>query len=485
MHSKRSRIYGNSSQSSYGLESLEPRRFLSAAPVVFAVNAGGKGYVNPQGETFLSDRGFEGAVAGKAARPTHGTSDPAIYTTYRAGSKFIFSEKVPNGTYTLELSFYDPQNGSAGQRLFNVVAEDRTILRKFDIVARAGSKGTITRLTSVTVNDGRLSLGFTGVKGNAIVSAIELRRDKGDTHLEWIDPATAPMARYEAAGMVVKDRLYVFGGYKNQQIQATARSDVYDPATDKWSRIADMPEALTHAGQALYGNTIWLVGGFVGNNPGPGTVHVWRYYPLTNTWKRGPNLPAPRGAGAAAIVGHQLHFFGGLDHANSSKNPVKVDYADHWVLDLEKGGGWKRADPLPNPRNHLSGVSLGGFIYAIGGQHLWNEDHPVSEVDRYDPTTNRWKAVASLLRPRSHMSASTFVINNRIMVIGGATNGLTSMSDVDTYNPATNKWLHFSNLPSPRLTPVAGFADGTIIAATGSQFDLQADAETFAAIMVD
>ena len=83
------------------------------------------------------------------------------------------------------------------------------------------------------------------------------------------------------------------------------------------------------------------------------------------------------------------------------------------------------------------------------------------------------------------MSASTFVINNRIMVIGGATNGLTAIGDVDTYNPATNKWLHFSTLPSPRLTPVAGFADGSIIAATGSQFDLQADAETFAAITVD
>jgi N-acetylneuraminic acid mutarotase len=458
---------------------------FSAAAVVFAVNAGGKGYVDADGETYLSDRGFEGAVAGKAARPTHGTSDPALYETYRAGAKFIFSEKVPNGTYTLELSFYDPQNSSSGQRLFNVVAEDRTILRKFDIIARAGNKGAITRVTTVIVNDGRLSLGFTGVKGSAIVSAIELRRGKSDTTWQWIDPATAPMARYEAAGAVVNNRLYVFGGYRNQQIQATARSDVYDPTTDKWSRIADMPEPLTHAGQAVYGNTIWLVGGFVGDNPGPGTAHVWRYYPRTNTWKRGPNLPAARGAGAAAIIGHQLHFFGGLDHANSSKKPVKVDYADHWVLDLAKGGGWKRAAPLPNPRNHLSGVSLSGFVYAIGGQHLWNEDHPLSEVDRYDPTTNRWKAVASLPKPRSHMSASTFVINNRIMVIGGATNGLTSISDVDTYNPAMNKWLHFSNLPSPRLTPVAGFADGTIIAATGSQFNLQADAEAFAAITVD
>ena len=76
------------------------------------------------------------------------------------------------------------------------------------------------------------------------------------------------MARYEAAGMVVDDKLYVFGGYRNKQIQVTARSDVYDPATDSWARIADMPEPLTHAGQVAHGTTIWLLGGFVGDNPG-------------------------------------------------------------------------------------------------------------------------------------------------------------------------------------------------------------------------
>ena len=393
--------------------------------------------------------------------------------------------KVKNGTYTLQLSFYDPTNTSAGKRTMDVTAEDQTILSKFDITAVAGKHGAITRYFTVTVSDGRLSLGFTGIKGKALVDAIELRKGGPDVSYQWIDPASAPLARYEAAGMVVDDKLYVFGGYINSKIQATARSDMYDPATNTWTRIADMPQPLTHAGQAVHGTTIWLVGGFVGDNPGPGTTHVWKYNTLTNTWSRGPSLPAARGAGACAIIGDELHFFGGLDHANSDANPVTVDYADHWVLDLAKGGGWKTAAPLPNARNHLSGVALDGFIYAIGGQHLWNEDHPVSEVDQYDPATDTWKKVKSLPTPRSHMSASTFVIDDRIMVIGGATNGLTSVSEVDTYNPATNKWTHFSNLPSPRLTPVAGFADGEIIASTGSQFDLQADNETFSAITVN
>ena len=83
--------------------------------------------------------------------------------------------------------------------------------------------------------------------------------------------------------------------------------------------------------------------------------------------------------------------------------------------------------------------SLGGFVYAIGGQHLWQEDHPLSQVDQYDPASDTWKKVKSLPKPRSHMAASTFVIDGRIMVIGGATSNFEALSDVDTYNPSKNK----------------------------------------------
>jgi hypothetical protein len=397
----------------------------------------------------------------------------------------IFSRKVPNGTYTLELSFADPMSDAPGQRIFNVIAEDQPILTNFDVTAAAGKGGAITRIFTVTVDDGRLSLGFTGVKGNALISSIELRRGRADVDWTWLDEPDANVARYEADGAVVDDKLYVFGGYRNKDIQSTAAAEVFDPATDKWTRLSDMPEPLTHTGIAVHGTTIWLLGGFVGDNPGPGTKHVWKYNTLTDEWTPGPSLPKSRGAGAAAIVGSTIHFFGGLDHAWSSANPVTQDYADHWTLDLQNGGGWQDAAPMINPRNHLAGVSLNGYVYAIGGQHLWNEDHPLSEVDRYDPATDTWLRVADLPKPRSHMNASTFVLDNRIMVIGGATTDFVALSDIDSYNPDTDSWIHVDDLPSPRATPVAGFAEGSIVVATGSEFDLTPDAGTFAAITVD
>jgi hypothetical protein len=93
---------------------------------------------------------------------------------------------------------------------------------------------------------------------------------------------------------------------------STTRSDTYDPATNAWTRIADLPEPITHAPVVVDGNIAYLLGGFVGDAPGPSTDHVWKYDTATNTWSEGPPLPERRGAGGGAIVGRTIHYFGGV-----------------------------------------------------------------------------------------------------------------------------------------------------------------------------
>src|SRR5205085_2798063 len=86
---------------------------------------------------------------------------------------------------------------------------------------------------------------------------------------------SVPTAPGNLAGRAVNGKLYVFGGYTNTSIEATARSDVYDPVTNAWRRLPDMPQALTHSGQAIDGRFIYLVGGFLGDHPGPGVSSFW------------------------------------------------------------------------------------------------------------------------------------------------------------------------------------------------------------------
>jgi N-acetylneuraminic acid mutarotase len=284
--------------------------------------------------------------------------------------------------------------------------------------------------------------------------------------LPWSTAAPSPIKRYEAANAVVNNKLYVLGGYFNSSIQATRRSDVYNPATNTWRQLRNMPLPITHAGVAVDGNTIYMAGGFVGDHPGSITAKVFKYNVTSNMWRQGPSLPAPRGAGGLVRLGRELHFFGGLNHYK------KADKGNHWVLNLDRGKSWVSKAPLPNPRNHFGYTVNGGKIYVIGGLHLSNtQRNNQSDVHAYNPLTNAWTKVASLPFARSHIHTSTFVRNGRIVIVGGLANGsldTKTLANVTEYNPKLNKWVALSPLPKPRQAAAAKLINNQIVVTTGS-----------------
>jgi hypothetical protein len=127
--------------------------------------------------------------------------------------------------------------------------------------------------------------------------------------LSFSSIANNPLARAEALGGAVNGKLYVLGGLHtvNGRIVAIKRCDFYNPATNSWTRLRDMPfTPITHAGTAIDGRYLWFVGNYLGDHPGPGNKAVYRYDTANDSWSRGPDLPSDRGAGAAALVGREL-----------------------------------------------------------------------------------------------------------------------------------------------------------------------------------
>lgn len=291
------------------------------------------------------------------------------------------------------------------------------------------------------------------------------------TTINWSNKAVPPLSRTEAQGVGLNGKLYVFGGFYTGDLKTAKASHVFNPATNTWSIIADMPEALTHSPVVTDGQLIYVLGGFVGDHPGGSTGHVWIYNPASNTWSAGPSLPARRGSGGAAIIGRSIHFFGGTLREPGSN--VYVDYSDHWVLNLDNlAGGWQSRAPLPTKRNHLAGIGLNGKVYAIGGQLAGAENSTNQNVvEVYDPATDSWSAAAPMPTARGHITSSIAVYNNQIYVIGGSVNGgeggLPSAA-VEIYNPATNTWRKATNLPTGVKTPVADIINGRINSTGGS-----------------
>ena len=282
------------------------------------------------------------------------------------------------------------------------------------------------------------------------------------TSISWTSGKSAPLTRAEAGGAEVNGKLYVFGGFTNSSLNVATRVDVYDANANTWSTVAPMPVPTTHASTAVDGSTIW-VAGFFNNNGVTASNLVYKYNTVTNTWSRGPNLPAARGAGAMAIVGRELHFWGGLTGSS-------YDSSAHWRLNLDNAAaGWVADTPVPQQINHQAGIALNGKIYSIGGMFDKLETTGnQSTVRVYDPATRGWSVAKSLPSARGHIGPSTFLRNGRIVIAGGSGNGTDLMREVIEYDPVTNTWAQLTPLPAARKSAVAEFMNGKIVVTGGN-----------------
>jgi N-acetylneuraminic acid mutarotase len=283
---------------------------------------------------------------------------------------------------------------------------------------------------------------------------------------QWQTVSNSPIARVEGPAAVANNRFWVFDGFIDSSLHATNRVDVYNPALNLWSQAASMPVALTHFTPAVDSNVVWIAGGFVGQNPGPATNSVWKYDVIANTWSAGPSLPAARGSGALVIVGRKLHFFGGF------LPDRQTDSSNHWVLSLDGGTTWSNAAAFPDPRGHFTGQVLNGKIYAFGGAHGHDvSSTDVARVDCYDPATDSWTRLPDMPSPRSHAELGAFVLNNRVIMIGGRNNtaSINTMPDVSEFDPASNTWVALPPLPVSLVSCGAKAVGNKIVVANGGQ----------------
>lgn len=316
--------------------------------------------------------------------------------------------------------------------------------------------------------------------------------DTDTAGLTWRTSTPQPYGVAEANGLALGGKLYSFGGFDSTKgcCTPTDRAYVFDPASETWAPLAPMPAmngtvygGVTHAGIATDGEMIYFAGGYTANTTGRaqifGTREVLRYDPQGDTYSRLPDLPVERAAGQLEYYDGKLYYFGGTNQARTE------DTGNLFILDLEGGAqSWREGAPLPNPRNHLGGVVLGGKIYAIAGQHEHDGQLTTqADVHVYDPKHDSWREVASLPLPLSHIADSSFALGGRLIVVGGEIDHLKPVATIFAYDPNRNTWSELSSLPIARMSTVADTVGGTIITAGGSGSKRGAD--TFIATLSD
>jgi N-acetylneuraminic acid mutarotase len=270
---------------------------------------------------------------------------------------------------------------------------------------------------------------------------------QGQAAAVWSTGTPLPLARSEMRAAVVNGKVYLIGGAwmemkngKPVENYTTGFTTEFDPQSKTWRERARAPEGLTHQALAVLNGKIYAAGGFAAHRHTLTSSGFFAYDPATDKWQRLAPLPGKRGAVGLAAVGGVIHVIAGRETGD-------VTFGTHDVYNPATNT-WKPAAPLPTARDHSAVFVVDGKIHVIGGR-LGDTPDNVALHDVYDPATDKWTPAPPLPTARSSVAFAQY--RDMLFVAGGEcrkTGG--TFDEVEAYDLKTNRWVKFPPLPKAR-----------------------------------
>jgi N-acetylneuraminic acid mutarotase len=275
----------------------------------------------------------------------------------------------------------------------------------------------------------------------------------------WTQKADMPTGRWTQTSAVVNGKIYVIGGYPSEGTPGEAALSVveeYDPATNTWTRKADMPTARCDfvGSSAVVDGKIYVISGW---DDGSRLSIVEEYDPATDTWTRKADMPTRRWMLATVAVEGKIYVIGGY----SPSAWVGLKTVEMYDPETDT---WTRKADMPLGVGLLNARVVNGKIYAIGGRPDLKSRAYLQE---YDPATDTWTRKADMPVGTSQMGS--VVIGDKIVVIGGWIWSVQMPHiAVQMYNPATDTWTREPDVPFFRACFSAELVNNKIYAIGGT-----------------
>ncbi len=293
----------------------------------------------------------------------------------------------------------------------------------------------------------------------------------------WKDYTPEPSASYRAGAASDGQYLYIFGGQYTPTAPGSpgASAEInsadginapeayrgttwrYNPLTNVWTTLADMPTAKGNIQGAYWNGKIYVPGGYNG-----GFLAELAIYDIaSNTWSTGAPLLAARSGGATAAYNGKIYSAGG--------NPGPVNEVQIYTI---ASNTWSNGAPLPVSISYGRMITVGSYIYNVGGIASGSLSN---QVFRYDPNANSWVTLAPMHTARS--SPEVMSDGKQIFVVAGADssiwNGLPILQTVEIYDIASNTWRFGPPTLFTAAAPAGGRVGNQLVIAGG--VDLNTD----------
>ncbi|TAH34962.1 MAG: kelch-like protein [Planctomycetota bacterium] len=252
----------------------------------------------------------------------------------------------------------------------------------------------------------------------------------------WFARAPLPAPRQEVGVAAARGEVFVAGGITNTT-SGVPTVEAYDPRSNSWRSVADLPIAVHHTGLAGVGNRLFCIGGLRPGGFGP-TDQVFEYDFGQDLWTPRAPMPTRRGATGIAVWNGIVYVAGGTGVSGSVTAFEAYDPATNT---------WTVLPDFSVARNHLAAGAVAGRIVVLAGR----DSGLVPQTEVFDVATGTWSFGAPIPTPRGGCGGAT--VGDRIFVIGGEGNPNTPtgvFDDVEAYDLLSDTWSTFTPMRTPR-----------------------------------
>ena len=202
----------------------------------------------------------------------------------------------------------------------------------------------------------------------------------------WTQKTDLPTSR-RTSTCVVDGKIYAIGGtaFNNVKKKKPWRLDtveVYDPATDTWAKAKKMNHVRSGAAISVVDGKIYVMGGTgwpqIPFHPGPFLSSMEVYNPKTNQWREIGDMPAAKSSHTASVINGKIYVIGGFFRGNG------LDIKDFKTIEIyhPEPGRWTQKPDMPVGKSGHVAEVINGKIYIFTGADT--DDAPFATVEVYD-----------------------------------------------------------------------------------------------------
>lgn len=167
---------------------------------------------------------------------------------------------------------------------------------------------------------------------------------------------------------------------------------------------------------------------------------VERWDPSGRKWNYVSPMTTSRSCAGVGVLDSKLYVVGGRDGSSCLKSMESFD---------PHTNRWSACAPMNKRRGGIGVSTLNMFLYAIGGHEAPSSDPTSNKLDlveRYDPKTDTWTAIAPISSCRDAVGAC--VLASKLYIVGGFDGQYLDV--VERYDPETDEWEKVSSLQYAR-----------------------------------